>query len=212
MGEFWKSFFPLKFNVFRSNPSYSCKTEINYPCEAVISFSSQLLNNNWFQWPSIFFHVLIFCVQFSCKRSTIYYSHRLSKIFPALILFLVRCCFGLHDFLRSFRTRVNFLFLKKWAIPGLFFIYFRLFNTVDNKQMFNKILPMTGVEPRTSGIGSDRSTNWAATTSQQGLNLWPIFWRFNDRSVVLHLGNLRVSTTLEWFIWLATDEVSHGAL
>ena len=45
------------------------------------------------------------------------------------------------------------------------FIYFRLFNTVDNKQMFNKILPMTGVEPRTSGIEIDRSTNWATTTS-----------------------------------------------
>ena len=33
-----------------------------------------------------------------------------------------------------------------WAIPGLFFLYFRLFNRF---------------EPRTSGIGSDRSTNWA---------------------------------------------------
>ena len=28
------------------------------------------------------------------------------------------------------------LFLK-WAISGLFFLYFRLFNTVDSKQMFN---------------------------------------------------------------------------
>ena len=27
--------------------------------------------------------------------------------------------------------------------------------------MFNKILPMTGVKPRSSGIESDRSTNWA---------------------------------------------------
>ena len=51
------------------------------------------------------------------------------------------------------------VFFKKWAIPGLFFIYFRLFNTVDNKQMLNKFLPMTGVEPRTSGIESHRSTN-----------------------------------------------------
>ena len=59
-------------------------------------------------------------------------------------------------------------FFKKWAIPGLFFIYFRLFNTVDNKQMLNKILPMTGVKPQTSCIESDRSTNWATTTS-----LWP---------------------------------------
>ena len=32
--------------------------------------------------------------------------------------------------------------------------------------MLNKILPMTGVEPRTSGIESDRSTNWATTTSK----------------------------------------------
>ena len=52
------------------------------------------------------------------------------------------------------------------------FIYFCLFNTVDikqvNKQMFNKILPMTGVDPRTSGIESERSTNWATTTSRMG--------------------------------------------
>ena len=49
------------------------------------------------------------------------------------------------------------------------FIYFRLFNTVDNKQvnrqMFNKILPMPGVKPKTSGIKSNCSTNWAKTTS-----------------------------------------------
>ena len=31
--------------------------------------------------------------------------------------------------------------------------------------MLNKILPMTGVELQTSGIESDRSTNWATTTS-----------------------------------------------
>ena len=47
-------------------------------------------------------------------------------------------------------------------------IYFRLFNTVDSKQV-NKcsiyILPMTGFEPRTSGIGRDFSTNLATTTA-----------------------------------------------
>ena len=57
-------------------------------------------------------------------------------------------------------------FNKKVGHSRPLFIYFRLFNTVDNKQMFNKILPMTGVEPRISGIGIDRSTNWATTTSQ----------------------------------------------
>ena len=29
-------------------------------------------------------------------------------------------------------------FFKKWAIPGLFFLYYRLLNTVVSKQMFNK--------------------------------------------------------------------------
>ena len=53
-----------------------------------------------------------------------------------------------------------FFFLKKKVGHSRpLFIYFRLFNTVDNKQMFNKILPMSGVEPRTSGIKSNRSTN-----------------------------------------------------
>ena len=40
--------------------------------------------------------------------------------------------------------------------------------TVGSKQMFNIniFLPMTGIEPRTSGIISDCSTNWASTTAQ----------------------------------------------
>ena len=45
------------------------------------------------------------------------------------------------------------------------FIYFRLFNTADSKQMYYiKVPPMTGFEPLTSGIRSDHSTNWATTT------------------------------------------------
>ena len=34
---------------------------------------------------------------------------------------------------------LNFVFFlkKKWSIPGLFFFYFRLFNTVEGKQMFH---------------------------------------------------------------------------
>ena len=56
------------------------------------------------------------------------------------------------------------LFFKKMGHSRLLFLYFRLFQyTVDSKQMFNinKFLPMTGFKPQTSGIGSDRSTNWA---------------------------------------------------
>ena len=46
----------------------------------------------------------------------------------------------------------------KWAIPGLFSFSFRLINTVDSKSSIY-FLPMTGFEPQTSGVGSDRSTN-----------------------------------------------------
>ena len=50
----------------------------------------------------------------------------------------------------------------KRAIPGLFFLYFRLYNTVDSKQMFDKSLPMTGFEPRFSGVGGDPYTTTSA--------------------------------------------------
>ena len=56
--------------------------------------------------------------------------------------------------------------LHKWEIPGLFLLYFRLFNTVDSKQMFDKSLPMTEFETQISGVGGDHSTNWSTTTAQ----------------------------------------------
>ena len=48
-------------------------------------------------------------------------------------------------------------FFKKNHTRPLF-LYFRLFNTVDNKQMLDKSLPMTGFEPWISGVKGDRST------------------------------------------------------
>ena len=53
--------------------------------------------------------------------------------------------------------------------PWPLFLYSRLSNTqlTGNKSSINKILPMTGYEPRTSGIGRDRSTNWATDTSRR---------------------------------------------
>ena len=38
------------------------------------------------------------------------------------------------------------------------FLYFRLFNTIDSKQMLDKSLPMPGFEPRIPGVEGDRST------------------------------------------------------
>ena len=49
-------------------------------------------------------------------------------------------------------------FKQKLATPGLFSL-FRLFNTVDSKQYSIKTLPMSGFEPGTSGVGSDRFAN-----------------------------------------------------
>ena len=75
-----------------------------------------------------------------------------SLAFKRLMPLQTRHCFNVNNF------AFVYFFLKVGHSRPLF-IYFRLFNTVDNKQMFNKILPMSGVEPRTSGIESDRSTN-----------------------------------------------------
>ena len=54
-------------------------------------------------------------------------------------------------------------FKKNGPSPTSFSLFSSFQNTVDSKQMFNinKFLPMTGFKPRTHGIGSDRSTNWA---------------------------------------------------
>ena len=51
------------------------------------------------------------------------------------------------------------IFLK-CAIPGLFFLIF-VFSIQLTVNVQYKILQMTGFEPRASGIGSERSTNWA---------------------------------------------------
>ena len=52
-------------------------------------------------------------------------------------------------------------FLKNGPFPASFSLFSSFQYTVDSKQMFdmNKFLPMTGFEPWTSGIGSNRSTN-----------------------------------------------------
>ena len=51
-----------------------------------------------------------------------------------------------------------FVLFKKWAIPGLFFFIF-VFSKQLTENVQYKISPMTGFELRTSGIGSNCSTN-----------------------------------------------------
>ena len=51
--------------------------------------------------------------------------------------------------------------LKNGPFPASFYLFSSFQYTVDSEQMFNinELLPMTGFEPWTSGIGSNRSTN-----------------------------------------------------
>ena len=57
-------------------------------------------------------------------------------------------------------------FKKNWAIPGLFFFIFRLF-WIAMTEKYNWIItmPMSGIALRISGVGSDRSANWATTAA-----------------------------------------------
>ena len=75
---------------------------------------------------------------------------------------------------------------------------------------------MTGFEPRTSGIGSDRSTNWATTTAQLGLFLeqqkinlsffaenWLKIWQPNQNKILA----AKLSSCQSLFLFFASKEV-----
>ena len=66
----------------------------------------------------------------------------------------------------NFKAEIFFL---NGPFPASFSLFLSFQFTVDSKQMFdiNKFWPMTGFEPPISGIGSNRSTNWATTTSTE---------------------------------------------
>ena len=64
---------------------------------------------------------------------------------------------------KIFLVCVALLSFFKWAIPGLFSI--RL--TVN--KCSTEILPMTGLKPRNSGVGSDGSSNYDKITAQMAL-------------------------------------------
>ena len=128
-----------------------------------------------------FFLSISFSIYLSLLLHT--YIYYITFFFLFILIFTqlsycARCSFlpfSYSLYLHSFCLSIYISFLKVGHSLPLF-IYFRLFNTADNKQvnkqMFNKILPMTRVELRTSGLESNRSTNWATTTSPQYMFLW----------------------------------------
>ena len=107
----------------------------------------------------------------------------------------------------SSRWRYKVFFFKK-IVP--FLASFSLFSsfqyTDDSIQMFNinKFLPMTWFEPRTSGIGSDHSTNWATTNSQRATV-------FNDIYKLKHLlssWHFKATFRYEYTTWDANGQVT----
>ena len=70
------------------------------------------------------------------------------------------------------------------------FLYFRLLNTVESQQHLIKTLPISGLEPRTSGVGSNHFAKWATTTaltgqSYSGIILAVAGWNESNRSLIL---------------------------
>ena len=98
------------------------------------------------------------------------------------------------------------------AIPGLFFLYFFLFNAVDSYHCSILILPMTEFEPWTSIVGSNHSTSRATSTA-------PIFLYFNSPVSAEHVDTTKLLLQIllqfhpkflifllvihtKWIIWL----------
>ena len=60
-----------------------------------------------------------------------------------------------------FVISLYWLFIK-FAISGLFFLYFRLFYSVNTNKCYSYKLLLAEFEPGSSGVGSDRSANTTA--------------------------------------------------
>ena len=101
-----------------------------------------------------------------CQNKTL--SERLNKIFliklfsPLLLSMYLGRRSKMRDLFNPSKETMSEMFFKM-GHPMPLFLYFRLSNTqfIVNKCSIeiNKFLPMTGFEPQTSGIGSDRFTN-----------------------------------------------------
>ena len=83
----------------------------------------------------------------------------------------------------------TWILCKKWAFPAPFYLYFRLFNTDDSKQINvrYKSLPMTVFELRTSGVKSHWSINWAAIITLKTRIFWYLLLRAHDTVTTLCL-------------------------
>ena len=87
---------------------------------------------------------------------------------------------------KSLSLSSAFLFYKMdHSRPLFLYFVYSIQLTVNNVQCTFSV-PMTWFELRTSGVGSDRSTNWAKTTSRNSFPPWltePILAKFGTLSV-----------------------------
>ena len=80
-------------------------------------------------------------------------------------LFLKRLHRYVVGVIEDFNLAICMSFSKIGPFPASFSLFF-VFSTVNCKYVHYKILPLTGFEPQTSGVGSNLSANWATTNSQ----------------------------------------------
>ena len=97
------------------------------------------------------------------------YFHALPlEHFLFLFISIIKCPLKLLNPWRTQRehlTQIYCKFVKKWAIPGLFFFILVFSIQLTEKEYSVKNSPMTGFELETSGFRSDHSVNWATTTA-----------------------------------------------
>ena len=114
------------------------------------------------------------------------------KIFYNSKCLKISVLLSLNIFLGLDRGGIVMSFFKNGPFPASFSIFSSFQYTVDSKQMFNihKFLPMIGFEPRTSGIRSNRSTNWATQPLP-----WGCYGCSSPSTKVLHGCRKRTSST-----------------
>ena len=110
---------------------------------------------------------------------------------------------------RRHLERYHCMFILKWAIPGLFFYIFLLFNPVESKHWSIYFFLMTGFEPQTCGpqplpqsqhlmLSSSRRSRLVAAQLSNKLVFHLHEWLFIN-TTAYHLGWYELSTPVSCF-------------
>ena len=111
---------------------------------------------------------------------------------------------------RRHLERYHCMFILKWAIPGLFFYIFLLFNPVESKHWSIYFFLMTGFEPSTIELFS--WTIWWLVSVQVVGNLFLKLQNFKDSSrgtITKFVDNLQLLRAFISFYHLKSSILSH---